>query len=492
MNVTFSDWTEHFIILPTGETIHLEDHQKAILNHVFTFDERGKLPYSIIVYSCPKKSGKTAINAVVMTFFAYNIEAPNEIIAVANKRDQVVARGFREVKGFVERNRLLKSEVVRFTYDQIELKNGSIIQAIPNDFAGESGSNHGLTTWDELWGFNSERDHRLFEELTPVPTRKNSIRFITTYAGFENESKLLEDLYKQIFTDSGDVKNGVVRPLGKKLPCYSKDGLFLYWDHEPRMPWQTESYYQSQRKQLRVNTFLRLHENRWVSNESGLFDMEKWDACVDLKHRPPLPDKKIMLHVGVDASTKRDRSAVVSVYRSGDKIMSGPKRYWQPSKDKPMDLEETMEKYLLELHQNYTLASVKFDPYQFHRSALTLRKQGLPMQEFPQTVGNLTEMGQNLFDLVEYSGIVLYPSKDLRLEAQSAVAKETERGLRIVKEKASQKIDQVISLAMACLSATKNSQIVVDAADIITGGFCESIGFDVYDTKLYERRLREW
>src|SRR5262249_16767198 len=38
---------------------------------------------------------------------------------------------------------------------------------------------------------------RLFEELTPVPTRKNSIRFITTYSGFSNESQLLWDLYKQ-------------------------------------------------------------------------------------------------------------------------------------------------------------------------------------------------------------------------------------------------------------------------------------------------------
>ena len=55
------EWSERFIILPTGASICFEEHQKKILQHVFTFDESGKLPYSIIVYSCIKKSGKTAI-----------------------------------------------------------------------------------------------------------------------------------------------------------------------------------------------------------------------------------------------------------------------------------------------------------------------------------------------------------------------------------------------------------------------------------------------
>ena len=58
--------------------------------------------------------------------------------------------------------------------------------------------NHGFVSYDELWGYTSEASTRLWQELTPVPTRKNSIRFITTYAGFEGESKLLWDLYRQV------------------------------------------------------------------------------------------------------------------------------------------------------------------------------------------------------------------------------------------------------------------------------------------------------
>jgi len=397
---------------------------------------------------------------MLMAYWAFNVEPPNEIITAANKRDQVIARGFNELRGYIERNPALLNETEKITDRQIKLKNGTTIIAIPNDYSGESGSNHGLTTWDELWGFISERDRRLFDELTPVPTRKNSIRFITTYAGFEGESQLLEDLYHQIFDVQHNVKDGVERPLGEDFPAYAKGELFLYWDHEPRMPWQTPEYYQSQKQQLRPNTYLRLHENLWVSSEVGLFNMDKWDACVDSDHSPPLSDKSIHLYVGVDASTKKDRSAVVSVYRDGNKVKLGPKRFWQPTSSDPMDLEETMEAYLLELNRGYSLLSVKYDPFQFHRSATTLAKKGLPMEEFPQTAGNLTEMGQNLYDLVEYGNIVLFACEDVRYEATCALAKETGRGLRIVKEKSTQKIDQIVALAMAALEAVKEDGLL--------------------------------
>lgn len=444
-------WAENFIVLPTGDRICLEDHQKRILDYVFAFDQGSSLPYTHIVYSAPKKSGKTTINAVVQAYFAYNVESPNEIIAASCKLDQTVSRSFRELKGFIRRNPLLQDETISVTREQITLKNGSILTAIPVNYAGEAGSNHGLCTFDELWGYTSESDRRLYEELTPVPTRRYSVTLVTSYAGFTNESELLEDLYRQVFNEDLTVKDGIERPLGDDFPAYAKGDLFVYWDHEPRMPWQTPEYYESQRQHLRANTFLRLHKNMWVSSESGLFDMERWDFCTDPGHTPPLPSKLIKLSVGVDASVKKDRSAVVSVYQEDGKLKLGPKRFWQPSPDDPMDLEETMESYLLDLHRNYTLTTVRYDPYQFHRSATTLQKKGLRMEEFPQTTGNLTVIGQNLFDLIEYGNLILYPCTVMRGEAVSAVGRETGRGLRIVKEKATQKIDQIVALAMAAL-----------------------------------------
>jgi phage terminase large subunit-like protein len=448
------EWAQENIILDDGKLIRFEPHQRRILNHCFKFNKKGKLPYSVIIYSCPKKSGKTELNAIVQAYFAYNVEPPNELITAANKREQAISRAFKRLKVFIERNPFLHEQVLSLTGNLVTLRNGTTILAIPNDASGEAGSNHGLTCWDEIWGFVSERNRRLWDELCPVPTRLNSIRFVSTYAGFVGESTLLEEIYSQVFTEVGEVREGVKRPLGVRLPCYAVGDTFLYWDHEARMPWQTASYYESQKRQLRPYTFLRLHENRWVSSESGLFDMDRWDDCVLASHSPPLPDKRISLYVGVDASTKKDRTAVVSVYKQDGKVLLGPKRFWQPSKENPMDLEETIEAYLLELHKGYRILRVNYDPFQFHRSATTLTKKGLPMREYPQTIPNLTACGQNIYDLVQSGNIILYPCKDLRYEASCAIGKETSRGFRIAKESTSAKVDQIVALAMAAVEAS--------------------------------------
>jgi phage terminase large subunit-like protein len=89
---------------------------------------------------------------------------------------------------------------------------------------------------------------------------------------------------------------------------------------------------------------------------------------------------------------------------------------------------------------------------------MTLQAAGLPIREFPQTVGNTTRMGQVLFDLLNERNLKLYPAPDLRAQAMSTVGIETARGTRIGKEKSSKKIDAIVALAMACVSAIDYGQ----------------------------------
>jgi hypothetical protein len=98
---------------------------------------------------------------------------------------------------------------------------------------------------------------------------------------------------------------------------------------------------------------------------------------------------------------------------------------------------------------------VHFDPYQMAAVAQRLQQAGVPMREYPQTVGNLTEIGSNLFELIKARGIIAYPDHDLRLAISRAVAVETSRGWRIAKEKAAHKIDVVVALAMAAHAAVQ-------------------------------------
>jgi phage terminase large subunit-like protein len=454
--IPICEFIDEYAIREDNQPLQLEDHQRRILQEAFQYDDDDRFIYRTIIYSTPKKSGKTAINALTALWWAFCVQPPDEIIIAANDLDQSTSRVFDAAKGFISRNSELKDRCDTSGRLLIRLKNGTTIKAIPSDYTGEAGANQGLVSWDEIWGVMLERSRRLYEELTPVPTRKNSIRFISTYAGWEGESILLEDLYSRIFDKQGNVKPGVKRPLGEDFPVYTIGDLFMYWDHDPRMPWQTPQYYESQRADLRTNTYLRIHENRWVSNESSLFDMEDFDGCVDPEHRPPLPDKGIRLFVACDASTKKDRSAVVSVYRSDNFIRLGPFRTWQPTKESPMDLEATMEAYIRELDKGYTVVECRYDPWQLHRSATTLSQAGIKMIEFPQTVSNLTECGQALYDSVKHKTLKVYKDDELRKEASFAIGKETPRGIRIVKEKASHKIDAIVALAMAVCAAVSS------------------------------------
>jgi hypothetical protein len=101
----------------------------------------------------------------------------------------------------------------------------------------------------------------------------------------------------------------------------------------------------------------------------------------------------------------------------------------------------------------FAVRGVFYDPYQMAAVAQRLQKAGVPMREFPQTSGGLTEIGSNLYELIKARGIIAYPDPDLRLAISRAVAVETSRGWRIAKEKAAHKIDVVVALAMAAHAA---------------------------------------
>lgn len=127
----------------------------------------------------------------------------------------------RFIDKFVRLNELGRGASIQS--DKIILDNGTTIQAIASEYAGAAGSNHGLTSWDELWGYVSESSRRLYEELSPVPTRKNSIRLITSYAGWEGESELLLSLYKQA-VGKEEHPEGQGERIHQELPVYGNAG----------------------------------------------------------------------------------------------------------------------------------------------------------------------------------------------------------------------------------------------------------------------------
>jgi phage terminase large subunit-like protein len=296
-----------------------------------------------------------------------------------------------------------------------------------------------------MWAYTSERSRRLWDELCPPPTRKIACRLTVTYAGYEGESLLLQELFKR----------GKAQPqVGKDL--HAGDGLLMFWSHEPIAPWQDEAWLAQMRRE-RPSSYQRLVLNEFAASESQFVDMSAWDACVLPRLTPVRENKGLHVWVGVDASVKRDSTALVAVTydRKAKVVRLVAHNVFTPSPGDPIDFEATVERTLLDWQRCYRLRRIWFDPYQMQASAQRLAKAGVPIEEYPQTLDRLTACVSNLFDLVQARTLVMYPAADLRLAASRAIVTESSRGWKLDKARQGHKIDLMVALSMACLAAVR-------------------------------------
>jgi phage terminase large subunit-like protein len=419
--------------------------QRLFVRRAFKLSPDGRLLYPELVFSAPKKSGKTGL-AAMLTLYVILVLAGKfaEGYCVANDLEQAQGRVFQAIRRIIAASPAL-AETATVTNSKIEFEEtGATITAIASGFADAAGANPTITVFDELWGVRSEAGYRLWDEMVPPPTRKIACRLTVTYAGFTGESVLLEALYKRGLTGAQ------IEPDLYELP-----GMLMFWTNSFTAPWQTPEWREQMRGQLRPNGYLRLIENRWVTSESTFVDMEWWDGCVDESARPILADRGLSVWVGVDASVKRDSTALVACTfdHALNKIRLVCHRVFQPTQTDHLDFEATIEATLLEWAGRFDVREVRFDPYQMQAVAQRLTGRGVPMVEFPQSMPNLTDASTNLYEAIKGQNLIVYPDDAIRLAVQRAVAVETARGWRIAKEKQSHKIDVVVALGMAALGA---------------------------------------
>ena len=431
----------------TGKPFELLPAEVLFLTYAFEVDDDGRLLHSELIYGAIKKSGKTTLAAIiVLTMILLFGGRYAEGYCVANDLEQAQSRVFEMCRRIVEASPLLRREA-KIIANRISFPSRQVtITALASDYASAAGGHPTISCFDELWGYTSERSRRLWDEMIPVPTRKISCRLVVTYAGFEGESELLYELYKR----------GLQQPqVGPSL--HAGDGLLMAWHHEPIAPWQTNAWLTEMRRSLRPNQYLRMIENRFVTSESTFIDLAWWDACVDPKLTPIVTDRSLSIWVGVDASVKRDSTAIVAVTwdAAAQQVRLIAHKTFQPSPDEPLDFELCIEHTLLALNSRFTVRRVFFDPYQMQASAQRLKREGIIIEEFPQSVPNLTEASQNLYELIKGRALLVYPDDAIRLAVSRAVAVESSRGWRIAKEKQAHKIDVVVALGMAALAAVK-------------------------------------
>ena len=488
--------------------LKLLPHQRRVLGHCLDPDSKGRLPYTTIIYSCPKKSGKTTIGAAVGAWFTAEAVDDTTTFCLAGDYEHAMGRMFDDLlfdAVHVRPSSLQGKLSQRNKKDLLTFPGNKTIQALAQEYKSASGSRHALTLWDELWTYVSDTSRRMWIEMTPIsiPGVPISLRFVSTYAGFEGESDLLWGLYDKIVNEGTAVigLEDICHEDTGEPTCWENGRMFAYWDSAHRMPWQTEEYYAEQMAStMKANEYARLHENRWTFGSEPFMDIKWWDRVEvldgDLIHDVKNDRRQLPVVIGCDASTKHDSTAVIGVQYDyiSDQLSIAFHRIWTPTPEEPMDFEKTLEQYILDRHnEGFNIAAIVYDPTQLHRSMTRLATTISNIKEYTQTLSNMTKCSETLYSVFKNQKLWVYRDAELRDHIKHAQAEDKGKGFRIVKPKkaAVHHTDAAIALAMAVQEAYITHGVDTSKEIKVEVPFSDSSewGADAKDQKYEQKNL---
>ena len=145
---------------------------------------------------------------------------------------------------------------------------------------------------------------------------------------------------------------------------------------------------------------------------------------------------------------------VVKYDDQDDRLVLADHKIVKPQPGRPINLESSVELCLKRLYNNpgTIIEKILVDRYQMARSVQTLVAAGLPVEEYNQTQNNLTEATEALYSALTTRNIRLYNAPDSRSHVLNAVSIETPRGIRLSKQKTSNKIDGAVAFSFGVLA----------------------------------------
>ena len=195
-------------------------------------------------------------------------------------------------------------------------------------------------------------------------------------------------------------------------------------------PWQTPEWLEQMRGTMRTNAFLRMIENRFVSNESQFVESEWLERCIDKNATPVVSDTGMPVIVGVDASVKRDSTGIVAVTwdRNIKKVRVVFHRIFQPTQSSPLDFEGTIERTVRELIGRFSVEVFIMIHSKWRAPHNACKRLVLRCVNMRSRRKISRPMGNNLYELIKGAGIVFYPDDAIKKAIGHAVAKKPAAG----------------------------------------------------------------
>ena len=425
-----------------GEPFILEDWQwnEMILPLYGTLRRDGLRKYRRALFGLPRWQGKDEICGMLNLYhLAGEPIYGGEQYGVATTLKQAGIL-FGTVRQMARADPFLSS-VLELHKGMIECpETGAIFRTLPHDADTGQGFHGSIVVLDEMHVY---KDRRMLTAMqTGMIGREEPLLIIITTAG-EDRQGVWWDIKREWEADD----DALVYWCGAEDGEDSSDPKV--WEACNPASWLTDSMLREQYSSLPLASFERYHLNRApATGQNHFFDAARWDACSGL----PVFDPELPCVVAVDASLRRDHTAVVLDQIGPDNVHNVMCFAFTAEDDtsimSAIDQEE-IGMLLRELANSYRVARMPCDQAYFVGMMRQLIAEGLPVEAFAQKNAPMARACQRLFDAVAEGRVRHGGDPRLREYVLNAVIKETTDGPRINKPSPDAKIDGAVALAMA-------------------------------------------
>lgn len=439
-----------------GQRFSLLKWQRKVIRDLYRTYPDGRRKHRTAVLGIARKNGKTQLAAALALYHLCvpGADSAPEVVCAANTRDQARLL-FREAARMVRMSPILR-DMCTVHRDRITCHaTGGTFVTVSADAGLQQGLNPSFVVVDE---YAQAKNSDLFDALTLGSAQRREPMFL-------------------VISTAGPYPDGPFAQLveyGQRVNSGEESDRSFYceWfgvqpgetvDHTDPEVWQrcnpswqimNHADFASAVKRTPEANFRMYRLNQFVRGGNAWLPHGAWDrlAVPDNGFRPG-----DLLVVGLDAAHRNDSTAIVGV-RLPD-LHVQVLGHWEADPKDPhwrTPIHEVMDR-VREIHAEYVVAEVAYDPAWFAVQASMLSDDGLPMVEFPNTVARMVPATAGGYAAI-VDGLITHSGEPaLTRHIGNGVLRSDSRGERITKENPSSK--RHIDLAVAFLMALHRAQL---------------------------------
>jgi hypothetical protein len=388
-----------------------------------------------------RRSGMTAVAALVAAWCG-TVQAAGfrehllpgeefEITLVATSREQAGV-ALRFIKQFLAASPMLAEQVRDETTDSVTLVGGCVIQTVPCSARSSRGRANAVVILDEAAHFIDSNGNAslpaVLDALVPPLAQFGSLGLMLVISTPLDAAGAFFELEQQAASAQFD------------------DMAVLHLPTIDAMPRLAAA---AERERARnPRRFQREWLGEYTSGDES-FPIEAFDACVDPTYVAPAADPERAVVFGLDGAVFRDSMALVGIDVDWNLVYA---RAWHPPHGGTIDHREVLAE-LIDLASRFDIVAVAYDPAQIHGLVLGGHAAGVPMMPVSQAAGRaggtMARHASALVEALHQRRLRLFRDPELRSHIACSRFSARSGGDRIVKARASDKVDLAIALAMA-------------------------------------------